>query len=430
MKKTFFAALFFLLLANAAANADSAVLNKLLETAAANSPAISAAAERASQARAGVAGAAAQMGPSLAGEVYGRRSGEPRGQGREAYSASLNLAQTLYAGGALRANKAAAGLALSAARAEGARACQEVLNSVRESYYETLRAAALLGVAEESLGMSKEHLRQTEALYKGGMVPRGDVLRVKVSVSQAEQDRISAEGSLDMGFAAIERAVGAAIQKPETLREAADASEGGPKPPHYAAPGNAAALALAQRPELAAYEFYRQRAGQLAKAAKGQSLPRISLSGSLGRSGGDYGYGPQEDDSAYVQLGLEWTLFDGGAAASEAARLESAAKELLHEIGSLCAQIRQEAVQAEIRLKSAEARFAVAEGQVGDAREDYRLALRRYEAQVGTNLDVLDSRAALTESRRAYVNAVYDIALAQCGLVFAVGGDIPPEGLF
>ena len=86
---------------------------------------------------------------------------------------------------------------------------------------------------------------------------------------------------------------------------------------------------------------------------------------------------------------------------------------------------RQQAVQAEVPLESAEKRFQIAGKQAEDAREDYRLALRRYDAQVGTNLDMLDSRTALTNSRRAVVNAVYDIAAAQCGMMFAVGEDVP-----
>jgi outer membrane protein TolC len=46
------------------------------------------------------------------------------------------------------------------------------------------------------------------------------------------------------------------------------------------------------------------------------------------------------------------------------------------------------------------------------------------DGQVGTNLDVLDSRTALIESRTALVNAVYDIAAAQCGVMFVVGEDV------
>ncbi|MDR1133520.1 MAG: TolC family protein, partial [Synergistaceae bacterium] len=164
MKKIFFITSLFILLTNTAHANDDAVLARLLDIAATNSPRISAAEERVSQARAGVGGAAAQMRPSLTGNTYGRLTDEQSNNGREVYSASLSLVQTLYAGGTLKANRAAAELALSAAKAESLRTYQETLNSVRESYYDTLRAAALLNVAEESLNMSKEHLKQTEAL--------------------------------------------------------------------------------------------------------------------------------------------------------------------------------------------------------------------------------------------------------------------------
>ena len=430
MKKIFFIASLFLLLANTVNANDDAVLDKLLDMAAQNNPRISAAAERVNQARASVGGTAARMRPSLTGNAYGRLTDEERDQGREVYSASLSLVQTLYAGGTLKANKAAAELALSAEKAESIRTYQETLNSVRESYYEMLRAAALLNVAGESLNMSREHLKQTEALYKGGMAPKGDVLRVKVSVSQAEQERISAEGNLEMSFAALERAVGQKLQKSEIFPTISESVTNDPIPPSYSVPEDIIAQALSQRPEIAAYEFYGKRANELVKAAKGQRLPTITLSGNLATAGTDYYYGRQNDDTMYVQLGLQWTLFDGGAAASEVERLKSSARELLKELENLNGQIRREAVHAEIRLESAEKRFEIAGKQAEDAREDYRLALRRYDAQVGTNLDVLDSRAALTDSRRAYVNAVYDIAAARCGVVFAVGGDVPGEGVF
>ena len=55
---------------------NDAVLDKLLETAAANNPRISAASERVNQARASVGGTAARMRPSLTGNAYGRLTNE------------------------------------------------------------------------------------------------------------------------------------------------------------------------------------------------------------------------------------------------------------------------------------------------------------------------------------------------------------------
>jgi outer membrane protein TolC len=394
-------------------------LDRILSLAARN-PSILAADERISQARSDVKAAAAQQGPSLAAELSGRMNRDIPTQGREAYSASLNLVQVVYSGQTLRAGRKSAELALAASRAERDRTFQDVMNSARIEYYGLKRAASQLRVAKESLDMSNEHLRQTESMFRAGMIPRGDVLRVKVSVSQAEQDAILAAGSVEVSAAALERAIGSKPPLEEILSEIQTSNIDEIRPPEYSVYGDAPQRAFENRPEAKAYEFYRKRSEELIRAAKGERLPRVTLSAGANFAGNNY---YTEDDEWYVQLALQWTLYDGGERGARVAKMESAAREMLHQIEDLNARIRHEAVQAVKRLESAQARYEVASSQIKDAQEDYRLALRRYEAQVGSNLDVLDSRSALTESLNAYVSAVYDIAAAQSELIFAIGED-------
>jgi len=68
------------------------------------------------------------------------------------------------------------------------------------------------------------------------------------------------------------------------------------------------------------------------------------------------------------------------------------ARELLARIDDLRNQIRLEVSTAWQNMESALQRVHVAEDQVKTAEEDYRMALRRYVEQVGTNIDVLDAR--------------------------------------
>jgi outer membrane protein TolC len=403
-------------------------LVRFLETAASHNPGISAAKERICQALADVRSAKAALGPSLTGGLSALWDNAGEGfKTRGVYGASLNLTQTVYAGGSLQANKRAAGLALLAAKAEGQRAYQDALNSVRKSYYDCKRALAQTMVSEESLALSKEHLTQTESLHRAGMVPRGDVLRVRISVSQGELDRISAKNDLDVSWAVLEKAVGMSLPKPETW-SAREKEIRELEPPPYDAPEDVTEAAMSQRPEISAYEFYKLRADELIKAAKGRKAPRVTLSGQLAADGGDLR--PEEEDAWQVRLELQWVLYDGGDVSSQIAKVKAAARELLFQMEDLSAQVRQEALSAELNLRSAMSRMKISLEQVLTAEEDYGIALRRYNAQMGTNLDVLDARAALTESRMAYVNAIYDIASAQAEMIYATGEDIPPDGMF
>lgn len=409
-------------------------LERILLIASRENPNISAAVERVNQSRADVRGAASAFGPTITGELGAQWNKEAQEVGgiplsyRNAYSASLRFTQTVFSGGTLVANKRAAELALSATRAESVRTYQNVLNVVRVGYYDCRRSQAQLQVANENLNLSREHLKQTEALQLAGLVPMGDVLRVRVSVSQGELDRISAENALDVNWASLERAVGAALARDEILQPISGDGMYDLEPPHYTSPFNPAECALEQRAELKAYKHYRERAEQLARAAKGDYFPRVSLSGQTGATGD--AFWPNRDDTWHVRMELQWTLFDSGEISSRVSGAQASARELLHLLDDLTSQVRQEVVQAELNLRSAKSRLSVAEDQILTAEEDYRIALRRYDAQAGTNLDVLDARAALTDSRTEYVNAVYDVAIAQSGLIYAMGDDLPPETLF
>ena len=394
-------------------------LAEILQLASLKNSSIPAAVEKVNQAREDVRNAAAGLGPTLSlGGTARYRSG------RDEYNASLNLIQTVYAGGTLRANLRAAELALAAARMEGAKAYQDVMNTVRTHYYECLRAEAHVVVATEALTLAKEHLRQADSLFRRGIAPRGDVLRVQVSVTQSEVDLVGARGNLGVSQVALEHAIGARPPAFDgVLNVESQKGTKNPQPPEYRVPEDFIARSQSQRPEITAYEYYRARAEQLTKSAAGERLPKVTLSGRVNTD-------THVNDEWHIQLEMQWMLYDGAAAESGVRRAKAAARELLYTLENLSSQVIQEVRQAEIRLRSAEERLELAARQSETAQEDYRLARRRYDAQLSSNLDVLDARRALIDSRTAYVDAVYDIALAQAGLVYAMGEDLPPGELF
>ena len=392
----------------------------ILENALKSNPNIAAAVEKVVQAREDVRSAISAMGPIVGVGASARH--EPD---RNVYNASLNLVQTLYAGGSLRANRRAAELALSAVESESLRTYQETMNEVRVRYYDCLRAGAKIRVADEALKLAEEHKRHAERLYGKGMIPKGDVLHVEVSVNQSRLELVAARSDFDVSWAALEHAVGSKLEKGDVL-DALEADDE-PVPPDVEISGDVVAAALARRPELNAYRFYGERAAQLVKAASGQRQPKVTLSGRLNSDHDDRSWA---DDRWYVQFEVQWALYDGGAGTAAVRKAKAAARELLYVLENFSSQVRQEAVQAEIRLRSARERFELAKKQAATSQEDYRMAFRRYEARLGSNIDVLDAKRALVRSRTEYVDAVYDIAVAWSNLVCATGGDQPSGSLF
>ena len=78
-----------------------------------------------------------------------------------------------------------------------------------------------------------------------------------------------------------------------------------------------------------------------------------------------------------------------------------------------------------LKLEEASARIAVARKALEEAREGFRIAQARYQAQVGTNTDVLDAQARLTRGEADLTEALVDYQLALARLFTARGEQNP-----
>lgn len=326
-------------------------------------------------------------------------------------SAAL-LTQTIYAGGSLSSARAAAKLAYQATQAESVRITQTVENSVRFGYYSYKRAEAKKAVAEEAVSLTNDHLTQAEKLFKEGVVSKADVLRAKVSVADAELNLIRAKNGMELAKTALERAVAADVPKVLLLGDACVDSCGNV--------GTAdEATAFENRAELKMYDFYSRQAAKIARAHQGELLPHI-LGFGIVTANGNEGW-PEENKNWHVGLAATWNMFDSGEAHARTEQARSQAKEFLYRLEDKKNEIRMEVRQAALNLKEAKARLDVSNRQLTQAEEDYRIAVLRYKESIGSNLDMLDARLALTNSKTNVVDAKYDIAVAEANLNFALG---------
>ena len=263
-------------------------------------------------------------------------------------------------------------------------------------------------------------MAQAEKLLKAGVVAKNDVLRSKVAVASAELDLIRAQNGSAVAFTALRRAVGAdlpdGLAETRPLNKILTAAEG--QPPYGEAKG-AAELAIERREELKVYALLSGQAEKLARAAQGQMLPQIL--GAVGYFAADDKFFPSEQSEPAAAVGLYWNFYDSGEMRAKTNEAKAKAKELLFMLDDMKNAIRMEVTQADLNLKSAHSRLVVAARQAGEAREDYRIATRRYAESVGTNLDTLDARLALTNSLTELATAMYDIKMAEADLRYAIG---------
>ena len=331
----------------------------------------------------------------------------------EVYQASLGVQWLIFSSGAVENTVRARKLAYLGIKTREVRTGQTVENAVRVAWCDLQRARAKLDVAEEVLALTREHLTQVNYFFKYGVVAQDEVLRVQVDEANGELNVISAKNAVDVRWRALERAVGTPLRgvyslpKPENLPDAGEA-------PRW---DDESLNSL--RPELRALEYSRRSALAVAAAAQGAAGPKIVGSGEVFNMGRDFW--PHDLDTWKLSLSLRWDLYDGGKSRAQVREYRAKARELVAQIDDYKHQVALEAASAQLNYEAAKTRTVVARRQVDSAEEDYRMALKRYKANVGTNLDVLDARTALSNARTQLVDAMYDTDSARAGLDYALG---------
>ena len=349
-----------------------------LELACANNPSLAAAEARIEQARQQIAQARADKLPKLYAALVGAWQGEegaiPAYQGEpghslpigyalnsfeEAYQAALGVQWLIFSSGAAENTIAARKMAFRGIQTREVRTGQAVENAVLVSYYNLQRARAKLGVAEEVLALSKEHLSQVRNFFKYGVVAQDEVLRVEVDVSNGELNVISAKNAVDVRWRALERAVGTELRSkfdlPEPNRNAASKD----------APQWDEASLYALRPELKALDFSRRAALAVAAAAQGSSGPKIVAGGEAFAQGRDFW--PDELDTWKLSLSLRWDFYDGGKARAQVKEYKARAQELLAQIEDVKRQVALVGA-AELRIGAPAHRRGFAPGRQRERR--------------------------------------------------------------
>jgi outer membrane protein TolC len=330
------------------------------------------------------------------------------------YAARLALQYPLYTGGRLESQIALAEANLRGARAVFARAQQQILFSAQQSYLQALLGQESVTAAQRALVQANESLRVANARVSAGAAPQFDVLQAQVAVANAEQGVIRARTSVAAAQTGLNATLGLSQDTPLEL---ADTLE--PR----AVPGtmqDAIARGLRDRPELV------EVASRMAAAQAG-----IELAASGGRPnvivGAGYDVGNANGTATSISgawsatLGVTLSLYDGGITRERIreARLR------LEQLKVFDAQIRQqvelEVRQAWLALDQAAGELAAATKAVEQGREAARLAGVRYQAGVGTQLELLSAQASLSQAELALASARFSQNLARIRVILAAG---------
>jgi outer membrane protein len=334
-----------------------------------------------------------------------------------AFSTALQARQILYDFGKTGAlvDEARANVRLSQSQLEQTR--EVVVLNVRQTYYQLLQARRLVAVADAQVARADLNLRSARGFFDVGTRPKSDVTRAEVDVANAQVAQIRARNLVRFSEVNLANAMGleatTAIQIQDNLN-------------FEPVPLDSEALraeALSNRPELSQAKARIDAARAQLSGARAGYLPDLVATGSVGGFSADPGlnlYSSSQDTWAVAGT-LSWNLFQGFFTQSRVKETEANLDAAQANYDSFELQVRLEVEQTIILVVEAAERFVATGKAVESARENLRLAQGRYDAGVGTILDLTTAQFDLTNAEADQVRAQTDHKLALAALDRAVG---------
>jgi len=286
------------------------------------------------------------------------------------------------------------------------------------AYLDLLEAEKMLAVAEEEVRMFDAHLRDTEAMYKEGLITKNDLLQAEVMSSDAGQRLVSARNARDIAMSRLNTLLVRPMDEEITVEEVEDINI------PVTGLDEARNMARKRRSELKTLESQIRAKEEELKGIKAGYLPEIYLSGGYEYQENEY---MVHEDNWSAVVGINLNLFAGG---SKGARLGSVRREieaLRLQYDSLLDSIMLEVKAGYLGMVSSRQRVDVTEKAIEQARENLRLAKLRYKEGIGTSTDVTDAITLLRRAETNYYRALYDLKRAEARFLHATGYDLIDE---
>ena len=281
------------------------------------------------------------------------------------------------------------------------------------SYLQALAGAARRDAVQVQFQTAQALYQQAVDLKKAGVVAGIDVLRAQVEMQAQQQRLLATSNDYEKQKLSLARVIGLPVAQQFEL---------GDKVPFEAAPEitlePALEVAYRNRADYQAAMSLARAAEAGKKAAQGEALPSLQLTG-------DYGtLGPRPTDSHgtfSATAALRVPIFQGGKVRGDVLQADALLKQRQSELDDLRGRIEFEVRAALLDLRATGEQVQVAKSTMKLAQEQLKQAQDRFAAGVANNLDVVQAQESLATAEENYISSLNLFNFAKLSLARAMG---------
>jgi len=295
---------------------------------------------------------------------------------------------------------------------------QDLIYSVKLSYYAYLASVQNVATQEEAVKRSEEQLKLIQSKYDLGSASLSDVLKQKVQFGNDKLSLLTAKNSVASTQASLAYTVG--VDPHSDVEFSTEYSVRG----YDGTLDDAIAFSLENKPTILSADRSVAANTRWLKSARMRYLPTLSLYGDLTWFNGTQAY-PVVFDYSYrshtVGFSVNWSIFDGFFRESQVSRakvdLNNARASLADERNNASSAVKTAYLEIQ---QNTEAK-SVAGENVTAAEEDLKITQEKYNLGAATILDLLDAQVSLKTAQVSLIQADFNLNLAIAKIENAMG---------
>jgi TolC family type I secretion outer membrane protein len=327
------------------------------------------------------------------------------------------LSYVLFDFGQRDAEQGQAQALLSSAQFNADSTVATLSRDIVNAYLAVLKAQGQIEAAQQTVTSTAKSMASAEARFNVGTGTPLDVLQAKAAYAQARLTQVQADSQLATTRGQLAFTMGL---KPTLLPTIAQIKTTPTELPFASSDiEQLLTQAVANRPEVKVAQASVIAAEQSILSAKAANKPTVSVSASTGvqESSGN----SQTTGSVGLTVDVPFDFGGGKQARVRQSEAQKAAK--VAALNRSRQSIEQQAWQAFYGAQAALATVHAAQDSLDSSDKAAKVAVGRYDAGVGTMLEVLNAQSQLANSHQQWVAARYDWLVARTQLAYALGQD-------
>jgi outer membrane protein len=289
----------------------------------------------------------------------------------------------------------------------------QVRLNVRRAYFQVMGAEAVLRAARDAQANRQLISKQIGALAQSQLRSTLDVNFANVLESEADLAVVRAESMVQQQRAHLASAMGETQPVTATLTEEALPSALPPDATSFLA------QALAQRADLSTAVSLERAAERFASAEKRLSYPTLNVIGTAGQI--PYHDHTLRNDYAAIGFNLNIPVFNGGLFTARRSEAEFEARARTKDVNEVKLEVNEQVRDTWYQANEAYRSLDVSARLVAQSREALRLAQARYEAGLGSIVELNEAQLSETSAEITAAGANYDYLTRRAELDYAAG---------